>query len=183
MSSYYRQQLEHFLSLLSVRAGTVYDIGGAQGEVKGRVGDWQVDDYKVLDLPEFNLDIYWGDDQDKVGYLEKADTVFCLEVFEYLINPNIAMSNIYQVLKEGGKAYVTFAFVYPHHNELEMDMLRYTEMAVRRLADLNMLSVEQIWYREDRSGLLESFYSADRMHPAKQYRHHNATGFIVELKK
>lgn len=176
MSSYYRQQLESWLSELDVKADTVFDVGGGQGNVKGRTKSWKVADYRVLDLPEFNL-------EEGQVYEDQADIVFCLEVFEYLIDPITAMENIENLLKDGGRAYITFAFAYPHHNELEFDSLRYTETAVHRLADSVLLTVQNIWYRHDVSGFLQKFYSTDGMHPAKQYQHHDVTGFIVELVK
>lgn len=184
--SYYRQQLEDWLSTMIVKADTVLDIGGAQGEVKSRVKSWDVRDYRVLDLPRF--DIQRLSDartiiRDAMIDPNGADIIFCLEVFEYLIKPYEAMESLYILLKEGGKAYVTFAFIYPHHNELYMDSLRYTEFGIRRLAGQIGLKVSNIWYRNDKSGLLQSFYASDGMHPAKEYQHHDATGFIVELTK
>ncbi len=175
--SYYREQLEDWLKTLDVKADTVLDIGGAQGEVKNRVKSWEVEEYEVLDLPDFNLE------ERHITDLESADVIFCLEVFEYLIDPYTAMWRISNLLNLDGKAYITFAFVYPHHNELEMDSLRYTEPGIRRLAERVGLKINNIWYRVDGSGLLEQFYKADGMRAAKQYEHHDATGFIVELEK
>lgn len=174
--SYYRQQLESWLSELDVKADTVYDIGGGQGEVKGRVKSWEVKNYRVLDLPVYDLNEPW---QTK----PEVDIIFCLEVFEYLINPMEAMENISGLLKLGGKAYITFAFVYPHHNEIELDSLRYTETGIKRLSENAGMQVDNIWYRKDKSGLLQSFYAADGMRAAKQYPHHDATGFIAKIVK
>lgn len=174
--SYYRSQLEDWLAELDVKADIVVDIGGAQMPVKGRTKSWQVKDYKILDLPEWDLEQSWQNR--KYPY---ADIVFCLEVFEYLIDPLQAMRNISRVLYQDGKAYVTFAFVYPLHQEIELDSLRYTENGIRRLAERAGLEVTNITYRTDKTGLLQRFYSLDGMHPAKGYPHHNATGFIAEL--
>lgn len=179
--SEYRQQLEDWLKTRSVKADVVYDIGGAQGEVAKRVKSWKVGNYRVLDLPRYDLNESWGWD---TVPREKADIIFCLEVFEYLIEPVTAMKNIKNsLIVRGGKAYVTFQFVYPHHNELEVDSLRYTEPGIRRLAKRAGLEITNIWYRVDKSGLLNDFYSADGMRRAKQYGHHDATGFIVEFTK
>jgi hypothetical protein len=179
--SYYREQLEDWLKTLDVKADTVFDVGGAQGEVKSRVKSWDVKNYRVLDIPFF--DITRLSNARDVAKQQKADVIFCLEVFEYLIRPYEAMESLYILLNEGGKAYVTFAFVYPHHNELEMDSTRYTEFGIRRLAKEIGLKIKNIEYRVDQSGLLKEFYSADGMRAAKQYEHHNATGFIVEFEK
>lgn len=177
--SWYREQLEQWLSKLDVKADCVLDIGGQQGNVKSRVKSWDVKDYKVLDLPIYDLEEYWWLIHDG----EQADVIFCLEVFEYLIDPITAMRNIAHMLKPGGKAYITFAFCYPHHNELDMDSLRYTESGIRKLANRVELKVNNIDYRIDKSNALNTFYAIDGMKRAKQYNHHDATGFIVEFTK
>lgn len=192
MSSYYRQQLEFFLSELDVKAGVVLDIGGAQKPVKGRTKSWDVKEYKILDLPEFDLqESGWYDynPSEKIyeNKIPEADVIFCLEVFDYIDRPDIAIVNITELLKDEGKAYITFPFIYPHHNELEREGLRYTEQSIYKLATNNKnyqnLQVKNIWYRRDRSGLLKQFYADDGMRAAKEYPHHDVTGFIVEMVK
>jgi len=178
--SEYRKQLEDWLSGLDIKADKVYDIGGGQGEVKKRVKSWDVKHYKVLDLPEFDLESL---DYKMWSLNDPANIIFCLEVFEYLIDPVTAIKNLASVLAGGGKAYITFAFVYPHHNELERDSLRYTETGIHRLADIAGLKVANTWYRNDKSGYLMMMYGADGMRMAKQYRDHSVTGFIAEFTK
>lgn len=173
--SFYRTQLEDWLKNLSVKANTVFDVGGKQGEVKKRVKNWEVKNYKVLDLPEFDIQV-------PQMFKDKADVVFCLEVFEYLISPVPALFNIREMLKDGGEAFVTFAFIYPRHQELELDSLRYTESGIRRMAKHVGIKVHEIAYRVDRSNLLEAFYATDGMRAAKGIRH-DVTGYIVHFKK
>jgi len=173
--SFYRQQLEAWLAELDVKADTVYDIGGAQGNVKDRVKSWEVKNYRVLDLPIYDLNEPWQT-------TPEVDIIFCLEVFEYLINPMEAMENISGLLKPGGKAYITAPLVYPVHNEVELDSLRYTETGLTRLANNAGLSVANVWYRRDKSGLLTAFYAKDGMHPAKGIQH-DITGYIMEVTK
>lgn len=170
--SWYRQQLETFLSGLDVKADTVIDIGGKQGNVKGRTATWWVKEYKVLDLPEFNIE----DDYYEPG----ADLAFVLEVFEYLIDPFSAMYNLSKSLKPGGHAMVTYPLCYPVHNEVELDALRYTEPGIRRLAEAVNLKVNNVWYRRDKTGYLQSLYAEDGMHPAKGYDH-SIYGYIVDF--
>jgi hypothetical protein len=66
---------------------------------------------------------------------------------------------------------------------LEREGLRYSEPAIKRLAEDVGLKINNTWYRVDKSGLLRQFYAADGMHPAKEYTHHDVTGFIMELEK
>jgi SAM-dependent methyltransferase len=172
--SKYRTQLEEWLKGLSVRATCVLDIGGAQGPVKDRVKSWNVNDYAILDLPEFDVEY------DNMH--EKANIIFCLEVFEYLIRPLEALRNIQMSLKPKGKAYISFPLVYPVHNEIELDALRFTEPGIRRLASAANLKINNIWYRKDESGLLQDLYGFDGMHPAKGFDH-SIYGYIVEFEK
>lgn len=174
--SYYRTQLEDWLKELDIKANTVLDIGGKQGNVKDRVKSWDVQEYEVLDLPDFDI-------QNPPYVTPRANIIFCLEVFEYLTQPQEALNTISELLLIGGKAYITFAFIYPHHNELDMDSLRYTEPGVRRLCEAAGLRITNNWYRRDRSGLLKAFYASDGMKMAKQYSDHDVTGFIVEVTK
>ena len=174
--SFYRQQLEDWLKELDVDADYVLDMGGKEKPVKGRTKSWNVKEYRILDLPEFDIESTYD-------FPKSWELVFCLEVFEYLINPIQAMKNISDALLEGGTAYATFAFVYPHHNQLQWDSLRYTESGIVRLAEKAHLQVEKMWYRTDKSGYLQKLYQADGMKAAKQYNHHDATGFIVEFQK
>lgn len=175
--SYYRQQLEDWLQKLAVDAPSVFDVGGAQGEVSSRCFSFKCRDYKVLDLPEYDLQRPDNTETDR------AQIVFCLEVFDYIKDPVMAFENLYKLTMLGGTIYATFPFIYPHHNELEAEGLRYSEQSIRWLAEKSKLKIKSIAYRIDKSGLLQSFYSADGMHPAKEYHHHNVTGFIVEFQK
>jgi 2-polyprenyl-3-methyl-5-hydroxy-6-metoxy-1,4-benzoquinol methylase len=173
--SFYREQLESYLKLLDVNANLVIDVGGAQKPVKGRTKSWNVDNYVVLDVPEFNLD-------EPFTYNVQADVVFCLEVFEYLIVPTMAMKNIANLLKPGGKAYVTFPFVYPLHNEVPLDSLRYTKSGIVRLANYAGLQIERITDRKAKTNSLTKYYAEDGMRAAKGYNH-AVTGFIAVFKK
>jgi 2-polyprenyl-3-methyl-5-hydroxy-6-metoxy-1,4-benzoquinol methylase len=173
--SYYREQLESYLGLLEVNVGTVIDVGGKQKPVKGRTKNWKVDNYAILDLPEYNLD-------HPFYYASQADVVFCLEVFEYLLIPTVAMTNIANLIKPEGKAYVTFPFIYPLHNEVEFDSLRYTKSGIARLASYAGLQIENIIERKTKTNSLIKYYSEDGMKAAKGHNH-AVTGFIVIFNK
>ena len=176
MASYYRQQLENFLrTQVNVKAETVIDLGGGQKHVKGRTNSWEVKNYHVLDLPEYDV-------EKEIKFDHKADILFCLEVFEYLIIPTMAMKNIYNLLKPGGKAYVSYPLVYPLHNEIELDSLRYTQSGIKRMADYAKLKIDKVNYRYAKTSSLVKFYNEDGMRAVKG-KNHNVTGYIVEFKK
>ncbi len=121
-----RNQLEEWLQTLEIEAEAVVDVGGKQLPVKDRVRSWQVKQYDLLDLPEYDLNRTWD-------LKEIYDAAFCLEVFEYIYNPLQAMKNLYGMLKVGGKLYASFHFVYPHHSAKKIDYLRYSRWGVDKL--------------------------------------------------
>jgi hypothetical protein len=173
--SFYRDQLESYLRTVRVGCGTVFDVGGGQKPVKGRTATWDVGEYVVMDMPGYDLDV-------RNEHLSKCDMAFCLEVFEYLLVPTVAMGNICDMLRPGGTAVVSFPFVYPLHNEVELDSLRYTVTGVRRLAARAGLEVVGVRERKARTGSLVRYYSEDGMRCAKGHCHDN-TGFIVTFRK
>lgn len=190
--SYYRNQLEDWLKKLKVQADMVFDIGGASNPVEGRVAEWNVKKYIIFDngleVPktefrkiDLNYHYQWFGTEEKD--LRQADKIFCLEVFEYIFDPVQALKNIYNLLKKGGTAYITFPFVYPHHNPVENDYLRYTQFGVSKLIAEAGFNYSMTICRADRTGKLMDFYRADGMKMSKNYPQHNVTGFIVEAVK
>ncbi len=173
--SYYREQLEQFLGNLDVDADVVLDVGGGQRTLAGRTQSWNVGAYHCLDLPEYDLDRPFE-------YPLHGDLVFCLEVFEYLIVPTTALQNICRLLQPWGKAIVSFPFVYPLHNEIERDSLRYTITGIRRLAEFAGLQIDQMHPRKTLTDSLVRYYQEDRMHAVEGYDH-NVTGYIVEFSR
>jgi len=194
MGSYYKQQLNDWVSTLDVKANILFDIGGAQNPLKGRTRSWEVEDYKIVDLAtphvtlqaqdlkqDFNKHLDTAEFQ---GYLGMVDSIYCLGVFDYVINPNIALNNIYKLLTKGGRAWVEFPFVYPRHNPKELDGLRFTESSIENLAKQEKLTCVDRWYRRPKpdNPYLLNFYSYDGMRAADGVDH-NITGFIFEFEK
>lgn len=118
------------------------------------------------------------------GYMENVDLIFMLGVMDYVINPNVAMTNIRRWLKKGGTAWVEFPFVYPIHQPVDDEGCRYSEGCIRRLAKQVGLKIEEIIYKRPKPGnnKLVEFYAADGMRMA-QGVDHNVTGYIVRFTK
>lgn len=189
MSSSYRLELDRWLAQIDVKADEVLDIGGSQLPIKGRTKSWDVGHYAIADLahphvdskkPDIILDLNKGLPNESMT--SRYDVIFCLEVFDYIYSPYTAFSTIAFLLKKGGKAYVSFPFIYPTHQPIEEDMFRYTEFAIRKLAKLAKLRVYSITPRRPESNLLDAFYRTERMRAAKHYDH-QVTGWMVELRK
>lgn len=187
MSSSYRLELDKWLSQLEVKADTVLDCGGAQLSVKGRTKTWDVKEYLIADLPnphqdspkpdiELDLNLRYN------GVEPIADLIFCLEVYDYIYDPMTAFKNIYRLLQPGGIAWISFPSVYPLHQPVEDDALRYMPGGIQKLADAVGLEVVQMIKRRPETNLWEQFYRVERMRAAK-HEDHNFTGFIVEMRK
>tara|TARA_Y100000310_G_scaffold270565_1_gene284503 strand:+ start:19148 stop:19717 length:570 start_codon:yes stop_codon:yes gene_type:complete len=186
--SYYRDQLEAYLKTLDVKTPNCLDIGGSQLPIKKRVRSWDVKEYKILDLQIPHKgekpDIIYDLNSMSVSS-EKPNqwhTVFCLEVMEYIYNSLRAIQNIRYFTKMDGILYITFPFVYPHHNPRKEDYLRYTEWGVIKLMRMSSFKIEDIIYRYGRGNNLVNFYTSEGMRASKDYAKHNAIGFIIKAK-
>lgn len=200
MGSFYKQQLNDWKRTLDVKADVVLDIGGAQDPIKGKTKSWDVKDYKIIDLevphvltqePDITHDMnnefseiphlrpkHWK------NYIPEADLIFMLGVMDYVIEPGIAMRNIYDLLKDNGTAWIEFPFVYPIHQPIDDEGCRYSEGCIRRLANQAELKIEEVIYKRPKpdNPFLLQFYSADGMRAAKGVDH-NVTGYIVRFSK
>jgi predicted TPR repeat methyltransferase len=72
----------------------------------------------------------------------RYDLVLCTEVLEHVADLASALSNMRQLLVEGGLAVVTVPFVFPLHME-PYDYVRLTPHALSRLADQHGFAIEQ----------------------------------------
>lgn len=197
MGSYYKQFLNEWKATLDVKADTVLDIGGAQDPIKGKTKSWDVKDYKIVDLEvphsdspkpdiawDMNVRIFEHISVLASGLLYGADLIFMLGVMDYVINPNVAMENIYLLLSDSGTAWIEFPFVYPIHNPKDDEGCRYSEGCIRRLAKQEGLEVREIIYKRPKPGnpYLLRFYAEDGMRMADGVDH-NVTGYIVRFSK
>lgn len=189
MSSSYRQSLEDWLKTVDVKSKSVLDIGGSQLPVSKRVKSWEVEEYKIMDLDDPHVKVGEVDIIYNINNLlfppfqeGKYDTIFCLEVAEYLWNPFAALQNIHYFLKKGGKCYMSFPSVYPLHNPIEYDTLRYMPTGVKLMAKNANLKVTDIIYRRFESGVWLQLISTERLRAAKG-EDINFSGFIMELTK
>ncbi len=189
MSSFTRQQLEAWLRTIEVD-GKVIDFGGSQKPLQGRVHLSESSEVDIFDLqnphekavaPDFV-----GDINKRYEFLralkQQYDYAFCLEVMEYVWNPNIAMKNIHRFLKKGGLLYMSTPFVYPVHNPYQQDYLRYTEHGIRKILWENQFEVLE--YKHRTAGqTLEGFYHSEGMKPSREYKNHYSVGGLITAKK
>lgn len=195
--SFYRNQLEEWLSNITVKTERVLDIGGAANPVRKRIKSMITGDYVIMDngieepktdFISFDLNEPW--ENQLIGY-QKADiefgAVFCLEVFEYIWNPVQAIENIYNLMNKDSVCYVSFPAIYPVHQPVEFDSLRYTKAAIMRYFSLPHLLFKdvEITPRIATQGrpLLSGFYSEEGMHPVRKSELPYDIGYLVKARK
>ncbi len=203
MSSSYRNSLNSFLAQLDIECDTLIDCGGAQDEsLAKRVKSFKVNNYLIADLaqphkdspkPDIVLDFNdWVGDEDNAEYYEtyhrffanenKADIVTAFELTDYIFLPGNFIKNIAFLLKPGGKAYCSWPSIYPLHQPVEDDALRYMPGAITKLAAYAGLEITQMIKRQPETDLFQQFFSAERMRAAK-HEDHAFMGFITEMTK
>jgi hypothetical protein len=182
--SFYRDQLEDYLSELDVKATRVLDIGGASNPVKDRVKSWDVADYKILDdcsePAKASVDYIIEIENAYKVTTTVFNLIFCLEVAEYFSDPVKAVQNISSLADKDCRLIITFPFVYPQHNPIGTDFFRYTKNGVKLLLEeKGGFTVDNIIPRRAKTPTLQRYYAEDGMHPAK-CEDHDVTGWIVE---
>lgn len=106
------------------------------------------------------------------------DIAFCIEVSEYLYNPLQALQNINNFLKSGGLLYISFNFIYPVHNPVKYDYLRYTPNGAIKLLQEAGFKIEEVVPRFGKWNI-----KMDDMRPAKKYDKHNWVGCCICARK
>ena len=191
MSSSYRNSLDSWLSQLDVKADRVLDIGGSQLPAKGRTKSWEVREYMIADLPEPHvgspkpdamLDLNLPYTKEFKQQCIKFDILLCLEVFDYVWNPKNAFEYLEMFLNTGGSAWVSFPSIYPLHQPIEDDALRYMPGGIKKLADSVGLTIKQWIPRRAETNAIYQGFITERMRCAKG-EDHNIIGWIVEFTK
>lgn len=125
-----RPRLRSFLKTHSTN-GRVLDIGGGRTDTNHS--------YESLYPNRFIVDIDAKRQPDIVGDAhelpiedESFETILCTEVLEHLHTPEQAISEMYRVLKPGGKLILTTRFMYPLH-DVPHDYFRYTKYGLEHL--------------------------------------------------
>ena len=189
--SYYKDQLNIWLKKLNIKADRVLDLGGGENPVKSRVALWEVNDYKILDndirfKPDILADInYPLNEKIRASKYRDFDIVFCLEVAEYVWSPITFHKNIWDLLKPGGIAYISYPTIYPLHNPVGIDYLRYSKNAIEKLLTEVGFKTWEIAPRVATRGkkALATFYQLEGMHPIKRDDSIFDIGYMVKVSK
>lgn len=129
--SLHRNDLEnHLKKILPHLSGDILDIGS-----KNRRYDriLKSKPYAIDIVENKALDIVQGDMCHLEFENERFDSVMCIEVLEYIDQPERALEEAVRVLKKGGNLLLSIPFLYKMHD----DQLRYTENYLREKIERN----------------------------------------------
>lgn len=119
-------------------------------------------------------------------YKENFDVIFMLEVLEYIWNPYQCFNNINSLLRKDGICYFSVHFLYPVHNPVDQDYMRYTPRGVEKLLEETEFEIEEMKPRKISNNGMKSYVnliSDEKMRPAKVYDEHRWSGCLVKCKK
>lgn len=191
--SYYKEQLKDFLKDRDFRSDRVLSVGKMNDDLKYfRSADYTT--VTTIDVdpqyaPDILMDMNLGMEQISAETFVRVvrdgfDDLFTFELWEYIYSPMTALQNCYALLKNGGRLWVSAPFIYPTHNPVDADYLRYTEHFWMRILPKFGFKIEEyrrrVW--KDAEPYLESV-ALDGMRPAKEYAHHDITGHLIIAQK
>lgn len=195
--SLYRDQLEAWLKTIKVNSDRIVDIGGASKPAKNRIAECKTEQIMYLDNGAeeakesyIMYDINKPNADQRQGFPEmfyRFGAVFCLEVFEYVWNPVQAMKNIYELMNDDSVAYISFPAIYPVHNPVDIDYMRYTKNGIIKLLLNAGFKAENISItpREATAGRLHlaNFYASEGMHPVRHSNLPFDIGYLVKVRR
>lgn len=131
------KELSHFIS------GIVLDVGCGE---KPYQSIFSVEKYVGMDIEQSghihkneNVDVFY--DGKKFPFeSDSFDSIISNEVLEHVFNPNEHLSEIYRVLKPGGKFLITVPFLWDEH-EQPYDYARYSSFGLSHLLKINGFDV------------------------------------------
>lgn len=188
--SFYKDQLKTWLADKTIEGGDVLSVGNLNDDSK-YFKSFKCDEIITLDIVsdfganvihDMNLPI--SSDPDTAMLAGAFDHMFTFELWEYIYNPVVALQNCNALLKEGGKLWISAPFIYPTHNPIDADFLRYTEHFWHKLlpdTGFTILEYNRRVWKE--SQYFIQAISNDGMRPSKEYRHHDITGHLILAEK
>ncbi len=194
--SLYKNQLKKWLSEISVKGIKALSIGN-QNDDKKYFKSAEFEEWVCLDVdsqfqPEIihdmNIPIVDADGESVLEFelLNSFDHVFAFELWDYIYDPMTAHRNIFDLLTSGGTYMGSYPFVYPHHEPVADDSLRYTNSGIKKLLlaagfrDIKITSRVATAGRDD----LAAFVGAEGMRLAKSLAPYEwPIGYMVEAKK
>ncbi|MDP2638729.1 MAG: methyltransferase domain-containing protein [Candidatus Azambacteria bacterium] len=116
--------------------GDVIDVGCGNSKYKSMILKFDnVKKYTGLDFfVSNNADIVTDLNKKLPVENAKYDSAICISVIEHLLEPQLALDEIYRVLKPGGYLLLTTPWIYPFHGE-PSDCFRYSRFALKHMLE------------------------------------------------
>jgi len=113
--------------------GRVLEIGGGRVGRRGyfRPPEENVEMWTYLDMDDKRMPHIRADVENLCFRTSTFDTIVCLEVLEYVTHPQVAMDEMYRILRNGGVLILASPFL--HRVDDSHDYWRFTEHGVKRL--------------------------------------------------
>lgn len=193
--SYYKEQLKNYLGKMEVGGRHALSIGSEHDDRKyfksANFYEWSTLDNDQSLKPDIPWDmnrliVDMDGDTDWFDLHEHFDFVFAFELWEYIFDPVTAHKNIYFFLNPGGTYMGSYPFIYPLHEPLQQDYLRYTERGIEKILIHCGFSSIKITRRVATKGraALQEFVAEEGMRMSKKLTNYDwPIGFIVEAKK
>jgi SAM-dependent methyltransferase len=120
--------IEKFIRSVDCGRMDVLEISGA-----GSQGKYDFRSYKSVGYPEYDV---------CAGPLakEQFDIVIAEQVFEHILRPDKAATNVYEMLRPGGIFVISTPFLVKIHQQ-PLDLYRWTEKGMRQLLETAMFTV------------------------------------------
>lgn len=116
------REIERFIRCLDCRRMDVLEISGT-----GSQGKYEFRTYKSVGYPEYDVCA-------EPLAREQFDLVIAEQVFEHILRPDKAATNVYEMLRPGGIFVISTPFLLKIH-DAPLDLYRWTERGIRQLLD------------------------------------------------
>jgi len=186
--SVYKTNLISITKQEEIKADCILSIG-CQEDDKKYFKSFEAKEFYTLDVershkPNFLWDMNRpiDDAEPELGQdlIEKFDVVLALNLWEYIFDPVTAHRNILNFLKRGGMYIGNYPFIYPQHNPVFMDFLRYTPLGVSKiLKEAGFSDIDQTLIL---SNNIARYYLLDSAKTAAHVDHRTIGTFIYAKK-
>ncbi|OGI09892.1 MAG: hypothetical protein A2Y40_08520 [Candidatus Margulisbacteria bacterium GWF2_35_9] len=143
-NSFRRYYLDQFL-LGTEFYGNVLDLGGKKEQKRGGFHPplGKVISWEYLNTDKSTNPDYLCNAESIPVSDSKFDIVLMTEVLEHLENPRVVLTEVFRILKPGGKLVITVPFLYPIHSDPN-DYQRWTPTKIKKELLLIGLKIEMI---------------------------------------
>lgn len=194
--SLYKDQLISYLKGKDLKGQRILSIG-SQHDDRKYFKSVECEKWMTMDISsEFKPDVLYDVNKDLFGfdgdsllpleYFDSFDVILAFELWDYIYDPMTAHKNILSLLKTDGLYMGSYPFVYPHHEPVEDDALRYTDFGIKKIMTKAGFRTVEVVERVATLGKenLANFINAEGLRLSKKMQPYSyPVGYIVTGKK